>query len=224
MAKTGRPCSKVLISDAELARLYQEEGLSTAQIGRLFDVDGTVIRYHMKRRGIPLRASGSCPGKLNRAWKGGRIEDKSGYILVHQPGHPDANSGGYVREHRLVMEQKLGRRLDPKEVVHHRDGDKKNNSPENLEMYGENSEHLREELTGRLPVRTPAGLERMREAGRSKASHPAWTEARREAARQRMMARWVKGKIPGREWTQEERAKQAERTGKRARKPDGSFE
>jgi len=39
-----------------------------------------------------------------------------------------------VREHRYIMEQYLGRRLEPTEVVHHRNGDKQDNRLENLEL------------------------------------------------------------------------------------------
>ena len=39
-----------------------------------------------------------------------------------------------IREHRWVVEQLLGRRLDINEIVHHKDGNKRNNSPDNLEI------------------------------------------------------------------------------------------
>jgi len=49
---------------------------------------------------------------------------------------------GGVHEHRLVMQEKLGRRLSKDEVVHHVDGDKRNNAPENLEVITW-TEHMR---------------------------------------------------------------------------------
>ena len=54
------------------------------------------------------------------------------YALV--PGHPKATDKNYVLEHRVVMENYLGRLLKDDEVVHHKDGNKKNNDIKNLEV------------------------------------------------------------------------------------------
>ncbi len=43
-------------------------------------------------------------------------------------------NGEWVLEHRYVMEEKIGRKLTDEELVHHKDEDKKNNSPDNLEI------------------------------------------------------------------------------------------
>ena len=58
-------------------------------------------------------------------WNGG-IYHHDGYIFLKQ------EDGTYKAEHRIVMEEKLGRKLDPHEIVHHLDENKSNNSPENL--------------------------------------------------------------------------------------------
>jgi len=54
-------------------------------------------------------------------------------------------NGEEVREHRWIMEQHLGRKLETWEHVHHIDGNHLNNSLSNLEVLS-NADHQRKEL------------------------------------------------------------------------------
>jgi hypothetical protein len=55
-------------------------------------------------------------------------------------------------EHRTVMENALGRKLSPLEVVHHKDRNKRNNAASNLELT-DRSAHIREHLPEMLAAR-----------------------------------------------------------------------
>lgn len=67
------------------------------------------------------------------SWRGGRIVNNKGYVFIKKLNYPNAVNG-YVREHRLVMAEHLGRFLKPEEVVHHINGIKGDNRIENLEL------------------------------------------------------------------------------------------
>lgn len=76
-------------------------------------------------------------GKNNPFYKGGKSITKYGYIKVPTPlDHPrrktSKNNKSRIFEHRLVMEKHLRRYLSEDELVHHRNGDKKDNRIENL--------------------------------------------------------------------------------------------
>lgn len=91
----------------------------------------------------PAAAHGKT-GPNNPKWRGGRVRGGEGmrYWMVYVPGHPRANTLGYVLEHRLVMEQELGRLLEADEIVHHKNEDTLDNDPGNLEIMTQ-AEHAR---------------------------------------------------------------------------------
>ena len=76
------------------------------------------------------------------SWKIEKTVSKGDYNYAVVKEHPRANKHGYVLEHRVVMENHLGRLLNSTEVVHHINHDKKDNRIENLELL-DSKEHVR---------------------------------------------------------------------------------
>lgn len=66
-----------------------------------------------------------------------------GYVMVYTPEHPRCDEHGYVYEHWLIMEQVLGRPLQPNEVPHHKNSIRDDNRPENLELFESQSAHAK---------------------------------------------------------------------------------
>lgn len=102
-------------------------------------------------------------GKNNPQWKGGKTKNVGGWILVKRHNHPFKNTGGYVFEHRLVMEQWLcehdpnnpalieidgERYLRPEYDIHHINDIRDDNRIENLKLM-KHGEHSRFHNTGR---------------------------------------------------------------------------
>jgi len=65
--------------------------------------------------------------------------DAKGYVMVWQPDHPNASLKGWQLEHRLIAEAVVGRYLASSEHVHHKNGIKDDNRPENLEVMDGNA-------------------------------------------------------------------------------------
>jgi len=68
-------------------------------------------------------------------WVVQKTVSKGSYNYAVVPEHPNRSKNNYVLEHRIVMENYLGRLLESNEVVHHINGDKKDNRIENLEIH-----------------------------------------------------------------------------------------
>jgi len=137
-----------------LEQKYWAEELSLAEIATLQGVSDVTILKWMRRHRIPRRTLSEARqgaknpqwGKSHRGhkdprWKGGRTYDRLGYVLIWNRDHPNADRHGYVYEHRLVMEEWLGRLLTPEEVVHHENEINDDNRIENLRLFASGGEH-----------------------------------------------------------------------------------
>lgn len=158
-------------------RRWAAEGVSFSEIGRRIGTTSSKVSAFLKKHQIE-RKRFRQEGPNNPSWKGGHVLDKDGYVLVYAPWHPHKSIHNQVREHRLVMEEKLGRYLEPGEVVHHKDDNRQNNHPDNLELFSSNGEHLAATRKGKAPNISPEGWERWKE------SRLRYLAARRNASRQ----------------------------------------
>lgn len=142
-----------------LALAIYESGQSLQDVAKAMGSNGSRTAAAIRAVGGTIRGKGR-PMDQNPAWKGGRFVDHEGYVHIRIPSHPNAVQGS-MREHRLVMEQMIGRYLDRDEVVHHVNGIRDDNRPENLQLFPSNASHLAHELKGKCPNWTPEGRARI---------------------------------------------------------------
>jgi len=128
-----------------LSQKYHQEKLLLSEIAELCSVQTNTIYRWFKKLGLKARSpSERHIGKWNGRWKGGtylRKHSKDRYIRIVR------KNGKAVVEHRLIMENHLGRKLTKEETIHHLDGDCTNNNIKNLLLLSSNAEHRLYEAT-----------------------------------------------------------------------------
>jgi len=150
-----------IIAYCDGKRTYQEiadlSGLHRNTVYRL-------VKLHNLPKLPAHTPDGKYTGAKNPGYRGGRHFLPNGYVMVLAPfDHPYRPKTGYIPEHRLVMEKKIGRYLLPTEVVDHIDGLRLHNAPENLRLYSKNGDHLKASLTGKKKKWSKEGLARLRQ-------------------------------------------------------------
>lgn len=154
--------NKVVLPDEELCELVEDYAQSKTAVQDFSKKKGISINtvYRILRdAGAEIRSggeanSGTQVAENNPNWKGGITQDGSGYIVERD------EDGKQRRQHRLVMERHLGRKLTPDEVVHHKNHDRSDNRIENLELYSSHSEHMKEHSDSEtMRQKGKAGLE-----------------------------------------------------------------
>lgn len=122
---------------AEMGKMW-EDGASQRAIAIAFGTDKQIVSRLLRRIGhVPVRRYYHAKGEKHGSWKGGRIKMHGYDAVAVEPDSPFigmATRLGYVLEHRLVMAQILGRPLTSSETVHHINGVRDDNRPENLQL------------------------------------------------------------------------------------------
>ena len=151
------------VTDDELLHLHWEKEMTMLEIAKYLGYSitqsGTSGIYQLfKRRGLPHRSQSEVMklrfkknpdsfflhknrrfGEKGIHWKGGRRKDSMGYIKIMKPEYPRADSHGYVLEHIIAWEEFHKRPLPKGWVIHHLNGIKDDNRPENLMALPRNS-------------------------------------------------------------------------------------
>ena len=135
------------------------EGLSTRDTGLQLGISFATVRTILREMGITLRGTGrrkGQPGKVIQRKSTRRkllLKWVDGYAFIWQPGYHRQRFNIWAKRADLVLEKKLGRLLLPNEIAHHKNLNRADDRPKNLEamtVSEHQSHHVRERHTLKL--------------------------------------------------------------------------
>ena len=129
-----------IILDLEAVKNKYTKGDSCAVIAEFFKVSPQTIHRRLIEMKIERRVGEFKKGHkplegIEKGWFKGNSNIKKIY------NHKNVN-GRKIKVHRQVMEKHLNRKLRKEEVVHHINGNPKDNRIENLQLFNNQSEHM----------------------------------------------------------------------------------
>jgi hypothetical protein len=134
------------ITKEELVDLYINQGVGMDKIGKSHHIAEETVKKLLIRYQVPIRSQSEnlllswekgnriihfLSGPDHPQWKGGK-RAKKGYKMIKRTGHHHAGVDGYVMEHILVWEEHNNKKLPKGWVIHHLNGIKDDNRPDNL--------------------------------------------------------------------------------------------
>lgn len=132
-------------------------GWSLHQIADYFGCSRYLVRNRLQQKGITIRgihqsmityyAQGNHPSN----WRGGRYSH-SGYTLIIDPKCSRVGKDGYCREHISVWEKVHNQPLPRNQIIHHLNGIKSDNRPENL-IAMKQGEHINQTMPYKKRIR-----------------------------------------------------------------------
>jgi hypothetical protein len=149
----ARRYKKTTVTKEELTNYYVEQQMSMVMISKILDCSNGHVNWLFNKFNIRKRNKSEALklainlGRAERPsiedhpnYKNGRILMSGGYIGILMKDHPEANLRHYVFEHRLVWERIHGP-IPEGWVIHHLNGIKTDNRPENLSAMPRKSHH-----------------------------------------------------------------------------------
>jgi hypothetical protein len=145
-----RAWNRTPLDDEKIKHMYLTKRMSAKDVAAALRIEPGPIYRRLRELGITRSNSDSHKGITPANFKGRFVERRSGYIMLAiEPTHRFACMGSkyptsrrlYVREHRMIMAEHLGRALRRNEVVHHRNGKRGDNRMRNLELIQGQAHH-----------------------------------------------------------------------------------